>query len=72
MATGILRKRGHTVLVAGDGRQVLALLDKEVVDLILMDIQMPEMDGFATTAAIRRRKMVTGRHMPIVALTAHE
>jgi len=51
---------------------VLALLDKEVEDLILMDIQMPEMDGFATTAAIRRRKMVTGRHMPIVALTAHE
>jgi two-component system sensor histidine kinase/response regulator len=57
--------------VAGDGRQVLALLDKEVVDLILMDIQMPEMDGFEATAAIRELEKQTGGHIPVIAMTAH-
>ena len=71
VASGILRKRGHHVVVAGDGRQALAIVETSTIDLVLMDIHMPEMDGFATTAAIREREKVTGDHMTIVALTAH-
>jgi two-component system sensor histidine kinase/response regulator len=66
-----LRKRGHNVVLAGDGRQALAMLDTLTVDLVFMDIQMPEMDGFAASATIREREKVTGHHIPIVALTAH-
>jgi PAS domain S-box-containing protein len=71
LATRILQKRGHTVVVAGDGRQALAVLESQTIDLVLMDVQMPEMDGFAATAAIRQREIATGAHIPIVALTAH-
>jgi two-component system, sensor histidine kinase and response regulator len=71
VATGLLRKRGHKVLLASDGRQALALLESSAIDVVLMDIQMPEMDGFAATAAIREREKTTGNHIPIVALTAH-
>ena len=71
LAVRTLVKRGHTVVVAGNGREALAVLDRESVDLILMDVQMPEMDGFAATAAIRKGEQSTGRHIPIVALTAH-
>jgi CheY-like chemotaxis protein len=66
-----LKKRGHTVVVVGDGREALAALERQTVDLILMDVQMPEMDGFAATAAIRKREKASGGHVPIVALTAH-
>ncbi len=71
VATGLLRKRGHTVVVASDGREALSLLERSPIDLVLMDIQMPEMDGFAATATIREREKATGRHIAIVALTAH-
>ena len=71
VATGLLRKRGHTVAVAADGREALSILQRLPIDLVLMDIQMPEMDGFAATAAIRDREKTTGVHIPIVALTAH-
>jgi CheY-like chemotaxis protein/HPt (histidine-containing phosphotransfer) domain-containing protein len=71
VAVRLLENRGHTVVVAGDGREALASLERESVDLVLMDIQMPEMDGFAATAAIREREKLTGGHVPIVALTAH-
>ena len=71
LAVKTLQKRGHTVVVAGNGREALAALEQETVDLVLMDVQMPEMDGFAATAAIREREKGTGRHIPIVALTAH-
>jgi signal transduction histidine kinase/CheY-like chemotaxis protein len=71
VATGLLQKRGHKVLLASDGRQALALLESSPIDVVLMDIQMPEMDGFAATAAIREREKTTGNHIPIVALTAH-
>ena len=71
LAVKTLQKRGHTVVVAGDGREALAVFERESVDLVLMDIQMPVMDGFAATAAIRELEKATGGHTPIVALTAH-
>ena len=70
----LLEKRGHTVLVANNGRVALDLLETanwNGIDVILMDIQMPEMDGLQATAAIREHEKVTGSHVPIVAITAH-
>jgi two-component system, sensor histidine kinase and response regulator len=58
-------------LVAGNGEEALALLEQETVDVVLMDVQMPKMDGFEATREIRKRELHTGRHMPIIALTAH-
>jgi signal transduction histidine kinase/ligand-binding sensor domain-containing protein/CheY-like chemotaxis protein len=71
IAVGLLRKRGHTVLVANNGSEALSLLSREVFDLVLMDVQMPEMDGFEATRLIREAEKHTGDHLPIVALTAH-
>jgi PAS domain S-box-containing protein len=67
----LLQKRGHQVVVASNGREVLSLLERETFDLILMDVQMPEIDGFEATAAIRKSERATGRHLPVVAMTAH-
>ncbi|HYL75819.1 MAG TPA: response regulator, partial [Bryobacteraceae bacterium] len=67
----LLEKRGHTAVVVSNGREALSILEKQSFDLILMDIQMPEMDGYEATAAIRAREAHTGAHLPIVALTAH-
>jgi signal transduction histidine kinase/CheY-like chemotaxis protein/HPt (histidine-containing phosphotransfer) domain-containing protein len=71
LAIKTLEKRGHTVFVAGNGREAFAAFERESVDIVLMDVQMPEMDGFAATAAIREREKAIGTHVPIVALTAH-
>jgi PAS domain S-box-containing protein len=71
VASAMLRKRGHHVVVAADGRQALATVDASPIDIVFMDIHMPEMDGFGATAAIRERERATGKHLPIVALTAH-
>jgi CheY-like chemotaxis protein len=73
LATAILRKEGHTVVVAVNGREALAALDRtsENFDLILMDVQMPELGGLEATAIIREKEKETGTHIPIVALTAH-
>jgi two-component system, sensor histidine kinase and response regulator len=71
LAVLMLEKWGHTVVVANNGTEVLAALDREPFSLVLMDVQMPELDGFATTAAIRQREESTSTHVPIVALTAH-
>ncbi len=76
LAVHVLEKRGYTVVVAGDGRAALAALDlaaldEDKFDLVLMDVQMPEMDGFEATAAIRARERLTGAHLPIIAMTAH-
>jgi len=74
LAVRLLEKRGHAVEVAGNGREALTLLERNSFggfDLVLMDVQMPEMDGFEATAAIRKRETTTGGHLPIVAMTAH-
>jgi len=73
VATAMLEKRGHAVVVAEDGREALALLYDQGIqpfDLILMDVQMPEMDGFEATTHIREKEKATGAHVPIIALTA--
>ena len=67
----LLEKRGHTCSVACDGKQALDALEREQFDLILMDVQMPDMDGFDATAAIRKKEQATGAHIPIIAMTAH-
>jgi PAS domain S-box-containing protein len=71
LVSRLLEKRGHTVMVVGNGREALAALEKEPFDVVLMDVQMPEMDGFEATAAILEQEKVTGAHVPIIAMTAH-
>jgi PAS domain S-box-containing protein len=71
VATMKLEKMGHRVTVAGCGADALAALDQGTFDVAFMDVQMPDMDGFAVTAAIRQRERDTGRHLPIIAMTAH-
>ncbi len=71
VALRMLEKQGHTVTIAGDGRAALANWQRQGFDLILMDVQMPEMDGLEATAAIRRAELRTGQRIPIIALTAH-
>jgi len=71
LASRLLEKHGHTVVVAADGAQALHTLEKQRFDLVLMDAQMPVMDGFEATAAIRRLEENTSAHIPIIAMTAH-
>jgi len=67
----MLEKRGHTVVVVADGHQALMTLEKECFDLVFMDVQMPGMDGFEVTTALREKEKITGNHLRIVAMTAH-
>jgi PAS domain S-box-containing protein len=67
----LLEKRDHNVTVASDGREALALFRKSTFDAILMDVQMPVMNGFQATAAIRQEEESTGTHIPVIAMTAH-
>ncbi|QDU88676.1 Signal transduction histidine-protein kinase BarA [Pirellulimonas nuda] len=71
VALNLLEKRGHQVTAVENGRQAVDAWKAEPFDLVLMDVQMPEMDGFEATAAIRTEERATGRHTPIVAITAH-
>ena len=71
LAVRLLEKRGHRVTMVNNGVEALAILEREKFDLVLMDVEMPEMDGFAATAAIREREKLTGQHLPIIAMTAH-
>jgi CheY-like chemotaxis protein/anti-sigma regulatory factor (Ser/Thr protein kinase) len=66
----LLERQGHRVVVAADGRQAVAAVDREPFDVVLMDLQMPEMDGLEATARIRARSPAAGRRLPVVALTA--
>jgi PAS domain S-box-containing protein len=70
LALRLLAKNDHIVHLAANGREVLSVLDREEIDVVLMDLQMPEMDGFQAAAAIRGSEQVKGGHIPIVALTA--
>ena len=71
VAARLLDKRGHVVVLAGNGALALEALEQQSFDLILMDVQMPVMDGVQATAAIRQRERITGTHIPIIAMTAH-
>jgi signal transduction histidine kinase/DNA-binding response OmpR family regulator/HPt (histidine-containing phosphotransfer) domain-containing protein len=74
LAVRMLEKWGHSVTVAGDGGKALALFQAAGpggIDLVLMDVQMPEMNGFEATAALRKLEEQTGLHVPIIAMTAH-
>jgi signal transduction histidine kinase/FixJ family two-component response regulator len=71
LAQRLLEKNGHAVVVANNGREALARYEEDQFDIVLMDVQMPEMDGFAATAAIRQLQEANGTHVPILAVTAH-
>ncbi len=72
LTTGVLERQGHQVVVANHGKEALALLETHgPFDLVLMDVQMPEMDGLEATAVIRAREKSTSGHLPIIAMTAH-
>lgn len=67
----VLQKMGHTPVLAQNGKEALGFASAEKFDLVFMDVQMPEMDGFAATAAIRESEKSSGTHLPIFAMTAH-
>jgi PAS domain S-box-containing protein len=71
VAMRLLEKRGHSVAVVSSGRQAVAAALEQSFDAVLMDVQMPELDGFEATAAIREAERARGGHVPIVAMTAH-
>ncbi|MBN2312447.1 MAG: response regulator [Sedimentisphaerales bacterium] len=71
VAVNLLEQQGHKVTVANNGREVLTAVEREFFDAILMDVQMPEMDGFEATSIIREREKKSGTHLPIIAMTAH-
>jgi signal transduction histidine kinase/CheY-like chemotaxis protein len=71
VASGLLRKRGHDVTVVGDGQAAVAAIADGTFDVVLMDVQMPVMDGFEATAEIRAREKTSGGHLRIIAMTAH-
>jgi two-component system sensor histidine kinase/response regulator len=71
LALNVLRKRGHEVITAQNGREAVDAYEAKPFDVVLMDVQMPEMDGIEATALIRAKEKTTGTHTPIIALTAH-
>jgi two-component system, sensor histidine kinase and response regulator len=71
LAVRLLEREGYQIMVACDGREALAAFDSNTFDVALVDIQMPEIDGFEVTAAIRRYETDHGGHLPIIAMTAH-
>ena len=71
LAIGLLQRSGHTLFIANNGKEALAALETKTFDLVLMDVQMPVMDGLEATTSIRRREQSSGGHVPIIAMTAH-
>jgi CheY-like chemotaxis protein len=71
VATRLIEKRNHTVRAVANGLEALEAIQKEGFDCLLMDVQMPVMDGLEATAAIRSMERDSGGHLPIIAMTAH-
>ncbi len=71
VAVGLLEMQGHNVEIANNGREALDALERQNFDVVLMDLEMPEMDGMEATVAIRERELTSGGHVPIIAMTAH-
>ena len=71
LAVALLTKHGHHVTVANNGREALDLMEKQSFEVVLMDIEMPEMDGLEATAVLRVKESSTGGHVPVIAMTAH-
>jgi CheY-like chemotaxis protein/HPt (histidine-containing phosphotransfer) domain-containing protein len=73
LVTRLLQKHGHTVMAVATGREAVDLLDKDAANcnIVLMDVEMPDMDGFQATAIIREKEKTSGKHIPIVAMTAY-
>ena len=71
VAVGLLEMQGHGVEVANNGREALDALERQTFDVVLMDLEMPEMDGLEATVAIREKELTSGGHVPIIAMTAH-
>jgi len=71
LAVRLLEKQGHTVVVAGDGQAAVAAVAQQRFDVVLMDVQMPVLDGLEATAALRAQEQTTGTHLPILAMTAY-
>jgi signal transduction histidine kinase/ligand-binding sensor domain-containing protein/DNA-binding response OmpR family regulator len=71
LAARLIQKQGHSVSVAGNGLEALAMIGKNRFDAVLMDVEMPEMDGYTASKAIREKEALTEEHLPIIAMTAH-
>ena len=71
VAQRMLTREGHTVVVADNGRHALNALRQARFDVVLMDVQMPELNGYETTLALRERERQTGEHLPVIAMTAN-
>jgi PAS domain S-box-containing protein len=71
VAVHLIERRGHTVIVAENGREAVEAIERHKFDLVLMDVQMPEMGGLEATRVIREKEKGSGRHLPIIAMTAH-
>jgi len=71
VASKLVERAGHTVTSVEDGAAALRMVESEQFDVVLMDVEMPVMDGFEATAKIRQREEITGTRLPIIALTAH-
>src|SRR5206468_2235172 len=71
LAVGLLERHGHRITIANNGRQAVDFAAADNFDCVLMDVQMPELDGLEATRAIRESEKTTGRHIPIIAMTAH-
>jgi two-component system sensor histidine kinase/response regulator len=70
LAMKLLEKRGHKVTLASNGKEALSIIRKRTFDLVIMDVQMPEMDGLEATSLLRESEKITGQHQPVVAMTA--